>query len=54
LRLRAHGIHDISGGGYCTHTDAARFYSYRRERDTGRMAGVIWLAGDRDHEPRQS
>ncbi len=33
----------ISGGGMCTYTDAARFYSYRRNSQTGRMASVIWL-----------
>jgi len=44
LDLRAHGVHEIAGGGYCTRDDAARFFSYRRDRDTGRMAALIWLA----------
>ncbi len=33
---------DIYGGGLCTMTDAGRFYSYRREAQTGRMATLIW------------
>ncbi|HEX2531506.1 MAG TPA: peptidoglycan editing factor PgeF [Burkholderiaceae bacterium] len=31
------------GGGFCTVADRRRFYSYRRDRDTGRMASLIWL-----------
>ncbi|MCP4044052.1 MAG: multi-copper polyphenol oxidoreductase, partial [Gammaproteobacteria bacterium] len=31
------------GGGSCTFTDATRFYSYRRDGVTGRMASLIWL-----------
>ncbi len=41
-RLAAAGITEIYGGGLCTCTDAARFYSYRREGVTGRMASLIW------------
>lgn len=33
---------DIYGGGLCTMTDTGRFYSYRREAQTGRMATLIW------------
>ena len=33
----------VSGGEWCTHTDAERFYSYRRDGRTGRMATLIWL-----------
>jgi hypothetical protein len=44
-RLARGGVLRVYGGGLCTHADAARFYSYRRDRDTGRMATVIWLAG---------
>lgn len=43
VRLRIAGIQDIYGGGFCTHCDAARFYSYRRDRTTGRMAALICL-----------
>ena len=41
-RLRRLGVR-FSGGGYCTFHDAARFYSYRRNGRTGRMASLIWL-----------
>jgi hypothetical protein len=44
-RLVRSGVPHVCGGGYCTHSDAMRFFSYRRERDTGRMATVVWLAG---------
>jgi hypothetical protein len=44
-RLMAKGVVDISGGEYCTLTDKDRFYSYRRDGKTGRMASVIWLEG---------
>ena len=42
-RLQAVGVRSISGGEHCTYTDAARFYSYRRESETGRMATLIWI-----------
>jgi len=34
---------NIYGGGFCTYSDESRFYSYRREARTGRMASLIWL-----------
>lgn len=43
-RLAALGVERVSGGAYCTHTEAARFYSYRRDRAAERMAALVWLA----------
>jgi YfiH family protein len=41
-RLEAIGVGDVSGGGWCTYADAARFFSYRRDGQCGRMAALIW------------
>ena len=41
-RLSAAGVRQVSGGGQCTISDR-RFYSYRRDGRTGRMASLIWL-----------
>ncbi len=35
-------ITDVFGGEFCTVTDSAHFYSYRRDKKTGRMATLIW------------
>ncbi len=43
-RLARQGITAVYGGGECTFTDAQRFYSFRRDSITGRMASLIWLA----------
>lgn len=51
LRLQAAGLplSAIYGGDYCTHADAKRFYSYRRDgAHTGRMATLIWLEKEAD------
>ncbi|MBZ4202016.1 MAG: peptidoglycan editing factor PgeF [Methylovulum sp.] len=42
VELQALGIFDIYGGDLCTFADAERFYSYRRDGQTGRMASLIW------------
>ena len=42
-RLVALGVERISGGEFCTYSDVTRFYSYRRDGVTGRMASCIWL-----------
>jgi len=41
-RLAQVGVQRVTGGGFCTVTDS-RFYSYRRDKQTGRMASLIWL-----------
>ena len=38
------GIDKVYGGGFCTVTEHERFYSYRRDKQTGRMATLIWRA----------
>jgi len=40
--LTALGVTAIYGGDYCTYADAERFYSFRRDKVTGRMASLIW------------
>ncbi|PSJ16566.1 peptidoglycan editing factor PgeF [Nitrosomonas supralitoralis] len=42
-RLVNSGIVRIYGGGVCTYSDPLRFYSYRRDGETGRMAALIWF-----------
>lgn len=46
-RLNRAGVTAIFGGGidqaFCTYTDVERFFSYRRDGKTGRMASLIWL-----------
>jgi YfiH family protein len=44
LVLAAAGVASVHGGGWCTHDDAGRFYSFRRDGVTGRMATLAWLA----------
>lgn len=42
-QLRALGITAIYGGDWCTFSERERFFSYRRDGRTGRMASLIWL-----------
>jgi hypothetical protein len=42
-RLAACGITEVWGGDYDTFAESHRFFSYRRDRTTGRMAAVTWL-----------
>lgn len=43
-RLQQAGVEQVFGGNFCTLTDEARFYSFRRDgQQSGRMASVIYL-----------
>ncbi len=42
-RLNSAGVTAIYGGELCTFADSQRFFSYRRDGVTGRMASLIWL-----------
>ena len=44
LVLDAAGVGAVHGGGWCTHRDRDRFFSFRRDGVTGRMATLAWLA----------
>jgi polyphenol oxidase len=48
--LHAAGLRSIYGGERCTYRDSDRFYSYRRDGETGRMASLIWIAGQERHD----
>jgi YfiH family protein len=43
IELDKLGVRAVFGGNECTYTDARRFYSYRRDGVTGRMASLIWM-----------
>ena len=43
LYLARDGVTKISGGTFCTVTDADRFFSYRRDHVTGRQASLVWI-----------
>lgn len=43
LRLQSLGVSGVFGGDLCTVTDRQRFFSYRRDGVTGRMASLVWL-----------
>jgi polyphenol oxidase len=43
-RLAAAGVVEVAGDDACTHTGRARFFSYRRDGATGRMAAFVWQA----------
>src|SRR6266704_6560215 len=44
-RLAAAGVAETYGGEFCTATEE-RFFSFRRDQTTGRMASLIWLEED--------
>jgi YfiH family protein len=43
-RLYTLGVTQIYGGNHCTYTNKSRFFSFRRDGDTGRMGTFIWLS----------
>lgn len=43
LRLASLGVKAVYGGQHCTYSEPERFYSYRRDGQTGRMASLIWI-----------
>jgi len=42
-RLARAGVERVHGGGYCTHSEPVRFFSWRRERAAERMAALVWI-----------
>lgn len=45
MRLADAGVAAVHGGGLCTISDPARFFSHRRDARTGRMATLLWRDG---------
>lgn len=43
-RLQALGVCAVQHSGCCTCADSTRFYSWRRDGETGRMATLAWIA----------
>ncbi len=43
IELNQLGVRSISGGQFCTFSDSERFFSFRRDGQTGRMASLIWF-----------
>jgi YfiH family protein len=43
-REKLKGLKSVTGGGFCTYSETERFFSYRRERTSARMAALVWLA----------
>ena len=41
--LERAGVTQVSGGGLCTYSDTQRFFSYRRDKNSGRMAAFVWM-----------
>ena len=44
IQLIELGVDRIFGGGNCTFSDSAQFFSYRRDGNTGRMATLVWIS----------
>lgn len=43
LRLKKLGVPSIYGGEFCTFSQIDQFFSYRREKQTGRQASLIYI-----------
>jgi polyphenol oxidase len=43
-REKLSGLKAVSGGRFCTYSEAERFFSYRRDRGNQRLGAFIWLA----------
>ena len=43
-RMSALGVDRVFGGDFCTYHETDRFFSYRREKLSGRMGAFIWLS----------
>ena len=47
LKLKSLGVQFIYGNGitqnYCTYNEVDKFYAYRRDKLTGRMASLLWI-----------
>ena len=42
--LAQSGVTSVYGGEHCTFSESDKFYSFRRDKVTGRMASLIWIA----------
>mgnify|MGYP001277082871 CR=1 FL=1 len=45
IHLADLGVQQVFGGTACTYRESERFFSYRRDGQTGRMASLIWIEG---------
>jgi len=43
-RLANVGVHAVYGGKECTYSQPEKYFSFRRDGATGRMASLIWLS----------
>lgn len=41
-RLQRAGVRQVTGGAWCTVSEPSRFFSYRRDGVTGRLAAAVW------------
>ena len=53
INLEMLGINQIYGGIYCTYQNPKHFFSYRRNRQTGRMASLICITDSTNTQPKK-